>query len=109
MSVVSPKARLLWAVFLVLSLVAAIAAVKLYFVVVPGLNVEISFSRSQAIAAAQAFQKEHFPELQTDRTAMTFVTDQHLQNYVELEAGGVPAFQKLIPELDAVTHYWKLR
>lgn len=109
MSVVSPKARLLWAAFLVLSLIAAIAAVKLYFVVAPGLSVEITFSRSQAIAAAQAFQKEHFPELQTSRTAMTFVTDQHLQNYVELEAGGVPAFQKLIPELDAVTHYWKLR
>lgn len=109
MSVVSPKARLLWAAFLVLSLIAAVAAVKLYFVVAPGLNVEISFSRSEAIAAAEAFQQEHFPELQTTRTALTFVTDHHLQNYVELEAGGVPAFQQLIPELDAVTHYWKLR
>lgn len=109
MPVFSSKARLLWVAFLMLSLLAAIAAVKLYFVVTPGLNVEISFSRTQAMAAAQAFQKEYFPELQTNRTALTFVTDQHLQNYVELEAGGVAAFQQLIPELDAVTHYWKLR
>jgi hypothetical protein len=32
-----------------------------------------------------------------------------LQNYVELEAGGVTAFQQLISVRDGVTHYWKLR
>jgi hypothetical protein len=98
-----------WVVFLVAALIAAIAAFKLMFVAAPGLNVDITFSREQAVAAAHQFQQQQFPELTTERSAVVFVSDRGLQNYVELEAGGVDAFQQLIPQLDAVTHYWKVR
>ena len=55
----------------------------------------MTFSRAQALQAAQQFQQQ-FPALKTDRSAAVFVSDRHLQNYVELEAGGVKAFQQLI-------------
>lgn len=98
-----------WAIFLAAALIAALAALKLMFVVAPGLNVDIAFSRAQAVAAAQQFQQHQFPDLKTDRSAVVFVSDRGLQNYVELEAGGVDRVQELIPQLDAVTHYWKVR
>ncbi len=103
------QSRWFWAIFLTTALIAAIAAIKLMFSAAPGLNLEINFSREQAIAAARAFQQQQFPELNTDRTASVFVSDRHLQNYVELEAGGVKVFQALMLQLDAVTHYWKVR
>lgn len=103
------QSRWFWLIFLAAALVAGIAAIKLMFGAAPGLNLEINFSREQAVAAAKALQKRQFPELNTDRTALVFVSDRHFQNYVELEAGGVDAFQALMPQLDAVTHYWKVR
>ncbi|HSC69432.1 MAG TPA: CPBP family intramembrane glutamic endopeptidase [Cellvibrio sp.] len=98
-----------WVIFLGLSVFAGIAALKLMFSAAPGLSLDIRFSREQAVAAAKAFQQQQFPALQTDRSAAVFVSDRHFQNYVELEAGGVKAFEALMPQLDAVTHYWKVR
>lgn len=105
----SLHSRWFWALFLVTALISAVAAIKLMFTAAPGLNLEISFSREQAVAAAKTFQQQQFPELNTERSASVFVSDRHFQNYVELEAGGVDAFQALMPQLDAVTHYWKVR
>lgn len=98
-----------WIVFLLLALVAAVAALRLVFLVEPGLNVEITFSRQQALDAAAEFQRERFPTLVTQRTAAAFLGDRDFQNYVELEAGGVEAYQQLIAEPAAVTHYWRVR
>lgn len=109
MSVISVKTRLYWTLFLSLALLAGILAIKSYFVVSPGLTVDIRFSRTEAIAAADAFQREYFPRLITTRRAITFVSDRYLQNYVELEGGGLASYQVLIPQVDAATHYWSLR
>lgn len=109
MSVVSIKTRWLWALFLLLVLGVSVVAVKSYLVVSPGLAVDITFSRAEALTAAETFQQEYFPDLKTERRALAFISDRHLQNYVELEGGGLAVYQELIPELDAVTHYWKLR
>jgi len=98
-----------WLVLLTLALVAALAALRLVFLVEPGLNVEINFSRQQALDAAATFQRERFPALTTQRTAAAFLSDRDFQNYVELEAGGVEAYKTLIPELAAATHFWHVR
>ncbi len=98
-----------WGAFLAISLCAAVAALKLMFVAAPGLSIDITFSREQAVDAAQSFQQQQFPDLKTERSAAVFISDRGLQNYVELEAGGIKSFQTLIPQLDAVTHYWKVR
>lgn len=108
-SIFSWQSPISWVLLLVAALVAAVVAVKLLFVVAPGVDVDIRFSREQAINTAQQFQQQHFPELKTDRSAVVFVSDSGLQNYVELEGGGTKVFQSLIPQIDAVTHYWKVR
>ncbi|GGY66124.1 hypothetical protein GCM10011613_07530 [Cellvibrio zantedeschiae] len=73
------------------------------------LNVDIEFSRAEAVAAAESFSQKQFPELKTDRSAAVFVSNRGLQNYVELEAGGVTAYNSIINNVDAMTHYWKVR
>jgi len=106
---VSLQSRGFWIVFLGVALIAAIAAFQLMFTNLPSLKVDIHFSRAQAIAAATKFQQTQFPDLHTDRSTAAFISDRGLQNYVELEGGGLAAYQHLIGNLDAVTHYWKVR
>src|SRR5690606_26191794 len=108
MSLVSPKTRILWGLVLVAALASAIVALRSFPLVAPGLSVEISLSREQALAEAERLHQQLFPELETRRSAAQFVSDRHLQNYVELEAGGLEAFQALIAQAPD-THYWKLR
>lgn len=103
------QSPLFWTLFLAAALIAAVVALKLMFVAAPGLNVDIQFSREQAVNSALQFQQRQFPDLKTERAAAIFVSDRGLQNYVELEGGGVDKVQELIPQLDAVTHYWKVR
>ncbi len=98
-----------WIVFLIVSCGAAIAAIKLMFIVFPNLHVDVSISREDAVARALIFQQERFPELQYERTAVAFIGNDDLQNYVELEAGDAAAFQELIPKPDAKTHFWRVR
>lgn len=98
-----------WIVFLTLAACAAVLAFRLLFLVEPGLNVDITFSRQQALEAAAVFQRERFAQLETRRTAAAFLSDRDFQNYVELEAGGSAAYQALIPDVAAATHYWRVR
>jgi hypothetical protein len=103
------QSRRSWVVFLGLALLSAMAAFKLMVSHIPVLDVDIRFSRAEAVAAAGAFLQQQFPDIKTDRTAVRFVSDRGLQNYVELEGGGVTAFKNLINNPDAVTHYWRVR
>jgi hypothetical protein len=105
----SLQAPAVWFTFLALALGAAVLAFKLLFLVEPGLNVGISFSRQQAVDAAATFQRERFPQLSTRRSAAAFLSDRDFQNYVELEAGGFEAYQALISSTDAATHVWHVR
>lgn len=109
MGLFSLRSRIFWAGFLVLSLVAAVFAFNLMLRNIPLLKVDVSFSRSDAEAAATQLQKKYFPDLVTTRNATQFVSDRGLQNYVELEGGGLQTFRSLVTNIDAVTHYWKVR
>lgn len=109
MSVFALQSRRFWVLFLGVALIAAIAAFKLMLNNIPLLKVDVTFSRSDAVAAAAQLQKKYFPELITTRASTVFVSDRGLQNYVELEGGGLERYKTLINNLDAVTHYWKVR
>lgn len=98
-----------WLGFLAVSLLAVFIALQLQEKVDPPLSANITFSRQQAEEAALQIQRQLFPELDTQRSAATFLTDNELLNYVQLEAGGVPAYAQLLEQLDAATHGWRVR
>lgn len=103
------QSRPFWIFLVALSLLAAFAALQLKPLVDPGVDIDISFSRQQAVEAAQQFRRQQFAELDTARDAAAFLTDSRLLYYVQLEAGGVEAYQRLLPQVDAATHWWRVR
>ncbi len=109
MSVVTLQSRRFWVLYLAAALIATLAAFQLMFNSMPVLKVDIEFSRTEALAAAAQFQQKQFPDLKTERSAAIFIGNRGLQNYVELEGGGVKAYSALIDNVDAMTHYWKVR
>ncbi len=109
MSVITLQSRRFWVLFLAAALIATLAAFQLMFNSIPMLKVDIEFSRAEAVAAAAQFQQKQFPELKTERSAAAFISNRGLQNYVELEGGGVKAYSAIIDNVDAMTHYWKVR
>ena len=109
MSVFTLQSRRLWALYLAAALIASLAAFQLMFNSIPVLKVDIEFSRAEAVAAAAQFQQKQFPDLKTERSAAVFISNRGLQNYVELEGGGVKAYQAIVNNVDAMAHYWKVR
>lgn len=109
MSVVILQSRHFWVIYLAAALIATLAAFQLMFNSIPMLKVDIEFSRAEAVAAAAQFQQKQFPDLKTERSAAVFISNRGLQNYVELEGGGVKAYQALVNNVDAMAHYWKVR
>lgn len=109
MSALSPRRYLYWTCWLLLAGIAAVMALRLLSVAAPALQMTVNFSRDEALQAAADFRQQHFPELVAGRQAIAFESDRHLQNYVELEAGGIAALQPLMDNPLAVTHWWRVR
>lgn len=109
MSVVILQSRRFWLLYLAAAFIATLAAFQLMFNSIPVLKVDIDFSRAEAEVAAAGLQQKQFPDLNTERSAVVFISNRGLQNYVELEGGGVEAYSSLTDNLDAMTHYWKVR
>ncbi len=109
MSVVTLQSCRFWVLYLAAAFIATLAAFQLMFNSMPVLKVDIEFSRAEAVAVAAQFQQKQFPDLKTERSAAVFVSNRGLQNYVELEGGGVNAYKALINNVDAMSHYWKVR
>ncbi len=101
--------RRFWAVLLTASLLAAFGAWQNMRNQLPLLRLDIPFTSAKATAAAAEFQRQQFPDLHADRSAVSFETKRDLQAYVELEGGGIAVFQSIMNNPDAVTHYWRVR
>lgn len=109
MSAFTLQSRRFWLIFLTAALISSLAAFHLMFNSMPVLKVGIQFSRSRALLAAESFRQKQFPEVKASRSAAVFVSNRGLQNYVELEAGGLKAYNEIINNPDAMPHYWKVR
>jgi hypothetical protein len=98
-----------WAALLSLALISAAGAAWLFPKAMPLLQVQVSLSRDQALDAAMALQTQRFSELSTTRAVARFEHDDALQNYIELEGGGVDAYTALLGQRFIATYYWNVR
>lgn len=98
-----------WAVLLALAITSAGTALWLFPRAMPLLQLNVSMSRDQALAAAKALQTQRFAELATTRAVARFDQDASLQNYVELEGGGVDAFIGLLGRQFIAPYHWTVR
>ena len=98
-----------WVALLALALASAIAALWLFPKAMPLLQVQVSLSRDQAMDAAAALQTQRFSELSTTRAVAGFEHEDTLQNYIELEGGGVDAYTALLGQRFIAPYFWNVR
>ncbi len=103
------KRKAFWAALLALALASAVTSLWLFPKAMPLLQVQVSLSRDQALDAAAALQAQRFPELATTRAVAGFEHDGNLQNYIELEGGGVDAYTALLGQRFVAPYFWTVR
>ncbi len=101
--------KVFWVALLSLALVAAAMALRLFPQAMPMLQINMSMSRDQALAAAESLQAQRFAALRSTRAVARFEQDGSLQNYIELEGGGVKAFGALLGQRFISPYYWTVR
>ena len=107
MTLTSHKA--FWAMLLALAIASAGTALWLFPRAMPLLQLDVSMSPGQALAAAEALQTQRFAELVTTRRVARFDHDLNLQNYIELEGGGMDAFSALLGQRFVAPYHWTVR
>ncbi len=94
-----------WAAYAALSVVALVFAWRLFPLAIPLVNLDLRLSRQEAIASAEATAARLQLVPDGARSAARFASDAGLQNYVELEGGGKPAFAAIVAG-DAYSPWW---
>ena len=98
-----------WAALLSLALASAIVALRLFPQAMPLLQIDLSMSRDQALAAAENLQVQRFAELHSTRAVARFGHDSDLQTYIELEGGGASAYSALLGQRFIAPYFWTVR
>jgi membrane protease YdiL (CAAX protease family) len=99
-----------WAAFTALGLASLVAGVLLFSSAFPSISVDIRMSRAEAIDSALVLSTRYAWGEPQDRSAATFgLADDLVQTYVELEGGGVEAFQRLSARDVYEPYQWRVR
>jgi len=98
-----------WAAFTLLSAISAALAWRYFPEALPLINLDVKMSRDQALdQAATIADRLHLAAHDAQRAAV-FAHDGTTQNYVELEAGGKPAFARLLSGEVYSPYRWEVR
>ncbi len=99
------RAPAFWIAYAVLAAIALGVAWKLFPLAIPLVNLDITLSRAEALARAEAVAARLKLAPAGARSAVRFAHDSATQNYVELEGGGKRAFGALV-QGDLYAPYW---
>lgn len=109
MSSVNFRTQVFGLLFVLVSALTAALGLRLLVSAYSTFDLELSFSREDALQSAHHIRTTRFPNLSTDRTATQFIHDQRLQAYVELEGGGLQRYRELVNIPDVAARYWRVR
>lgn len=99
-----------WVVFVVASLAAALFSWRAFPAVYPIVQLDLRMDRGQALARADSLARVHQWEPRRDhRAAASFSVDDAVQTFVELEAGGKPAFARMVTGGIHQPYAWRVR
>ncbi len=100
---------LFWVVFSLVSIGSAIFAFNYFSSAFPLVNLDIQMNRQAALdAAAELASANRWGPEQFDKVA-SFGVDSRVQNFVELEAGGVKAFRQMLADTLYSPYTWRVR
>ncbi|HEX2571913.1 MAG TPA: CPBP family intramembrane glutamic endopeptidase [Polyangia bacterium] len=99
-----------WVLFALLSAAAAVAAWHLFPLGTPLVALDIRMDRRAALARAEDLVRAHgLGPPGPAQWAATFAVDSEAQRFIELEAGGRPAFLRLMTEGMYAPYRWAVR
>ena len=98
-----------WIAYAALSAIALCIAWWLFPLAIPLINLDITFSRAEALAKAEATAALMALAPEDARRAVRFAHDSATQNYVELEGGGRAAFGALVKGDLYAPYWWDVR
>ncbi len=108
--ILSTRKPLFWFIAVSFSVAGIWFAIKNYSVAFPIAQVDIKFSRKEAIEEAKKIcEKFHLGPQEKHRHAASFETDSATQLYVELEAGGSTAFNQIVTGTLFSPYTWQVR
>ncbi|HEV2220462.1 MAG TPA: hypothetical protein VGV08_07880, partial [Casimicrobiaceae bacterium] len=98
-----------WIVYALASLAALAVALRLFPLAIPIVNLDVTTSRADAVAAARALAARLELAPADARAAVRFSHDSEAQNYIELEGGGKRAFARLTRGGSYAPYWWDVR
>jgi len=98
-----------WIALVAVSAVCLLGALHLFPRAFPILDVPITMERRAALAAAEQLCRAQDLGPAQAQSAASFGANEQLQNYVELRAGGVAAYRRLISGGDVFPYLWSVR
>src|SRR5487761_2746734 len=98
-----------WVVYALVSLAALALALRLFPLAIPIVNLDVTASRADAVAAARALAARLELAPADARAAVRFSHDSEAQNYIELEGGGKRAFARLTRGGTYAPYWWDVR
>src|SRR5437762_2111656 len=98
-----------WVAFALLSAICAVLAWRYFPEALPLVNLDVKMSREQALETAGTMADRLHLVAPEARRAAAFMHDGSTQNYVELEAGGKPAFTQLLSGELYSPYRWEVR
>ena len=102
--------RILWATFAAVSIACAFVAYSFFPKAFPIVSVDISMTRELAVEQARDPSLEHgWGQARPQRDAASFGTNIRVKTFVELEAGGVEGFARLLKDPIFSPYTWQVR
>jgi hypothetical protein len=98
-----------WILFALVSLGAAVYALKHFARAFPLVSVDIRMDRNAALDAARELARKHAWQPADSEQAASFSADQDAQNFIELEGGGKEALGRIIAEHTYAPYLWHVR
>jgi hypothetical protein len=98
-----------WIAFAFVSALSGALAWRYFPQAIPLINLEVKMSREDALAQAAAIAERLHLVAPGPRAAALFTHDGSTQNFVELEAGGKPAFKRLLSGDLYAPYRWEVR
>ncbi|MFQ5864958.1 MAG: CPBP family intramembrane glutamic endopeptidase [bacterium] len=98
-----------WIVITLISIASVIFTFKYFSRAFPIVNLDLQMDRQQALQSAQDLAQKYDWGPEGFRQAASFALESEVQNFVELEAGGTDAFNKLLKEGLYSPYTWRVR
>ncbi len=101
---------LFWIILSVVAVSSILFSFKYFSKAFSILDIDITMDREGALQKSKKLAELYnFQPGKESRSVAWFATDSTVQNYTELEAGGVEAFRKLLHDKDYTPHTWHVR